>query len=567
MSTKLVREQIAKFLARKDPEVLCLRGKWGVGKTFAWSRGLELAHQAKTIKLQRYSYVSLFGVNSLDELKFAIFENVTTLSNGVVKADVNTLDDFVNSKIGSWRKLTKLAQAVPIVRSVIGGDATSLVSFMTIRDQIICIDDLERKGQKLDISDVLGLISYLREQRNCKVVLILNDEKLDGDAKKTFGNNLEKVVDISLVYRPPAVEAVKIAISETDDISRFIAEKCVALGITNIRVIRRIVRSVRDIEPMLNEFDPEVFRMVVASIALFCWSHDQPEEAPPLEFLENRTRDKFGLRKRAEIPPAEAAWNALLDSYAYTWTDELDVELIGGIRAGYFDPDEIKKRAGLLNEKILATRADGSFESAWRRYHDSFGNDEPQVLDELRASFMKNVKYITPTNLSGTVSLFKELGRPEDAKEMLEFYMSERNEPRDFFDLEDHPFGAHVEDLDVRSAFKQKFEHLEEQRDIPAMLRSSDWSQDTIAALSVLPVADYYKAFKSTSGSDLRKILSNVFQFDRVVNASESMREIASRARQALKLVGEESAINKRRVSRYGVKFDDADGMDDVVPE
>jgi hypothetical protein len=88
------------------------------------------------------------------------------------------------------------------------------------------------------------------------------------------------------------------------------------------------------------------------------------------------------------------------------------------------------------------------------------------------------------------------------------------------------------------------------------MLRISDWNQETITALAVLPVEEYRKAFKSASGAELRKILSNVFQFDRVVNASDSMREIATRAREALKLIGAESAINKRRVSRFGVKVD-----------
>ncbi|WP_315766671.1 MULTISPECIES: P-loop NTPase fold protein [unclassified Bradyrhizobium] len=556
MSVKLVKEEIARFLARNVPEVLCVRGKWGVGKTFAWATGLEAAHKENSIPLLRYSYVSLFGVNSLDELKFAIFENVITLSNGVVKANLDTLDAFVNSKIGSWRKLAKLAQSVPVVRNLIGGDATSLVSFMTIRDQIVCIDDLERRGQKLDISDVLGLISYLREQRNCKIVLILNDEKLDDKAKQAFGANLEKVVDISLLYRPSSTEAVGIAVRETDDASKLIAEKCIALGITNIRVIRRIERSVRAIEPMLSEFDPEVLQTVIGSIALFCWSHDQPEEAPPMEYLESKTQEMFGLEKREDMSAAEAGWSALLESYGYSWTDELDVELIRGIRDGYFDPEQIKKKAKVLHEKVVATKADGSFESAWRRYHDSFAGDQVQVLDEIHASFMKNIQYITPLNLSGTVSLFKELGRPEQAKEMLDHYMAERNEDRAFFDLDDDPFGGNIQDPDIRAAFKEKFDRLEERRDIPAMLRGSDWDQETIAALATLPVEEYLKAFKASSGAELRKMLSNAFQFDRIVNASDAMREIASRARQALQQIGAESAINARRVSRYGVKVD-----------
>jgi KAP-like P-loop domain-containing protein len=566
VSVTLVKKEIANFLARADAEVLCIRGRWGVGKTFAWSTGLEVAHKEKSIQLPRYSYVSLFGVNSLDELNFAIFENVITLSNGVVKADVKTLDAFVSSRVGSWRKLAKLTQSVPVVRNLIGGDTTSLVSFMTIRDQIVCIDDLERRGQKLDVADVLGLISYLREQRNCKVVLILNDERLDDKAKQAFGTNLEKVVDVSLIYEPSSAESVKIAISGTDDTSNLIAEKCAALGITNIRVIRRIVRSVRAIEPMLSEFDPEVFRAVASSIALFCWSHDQPEEAPSMEFLESKTQDNFGFKRQEEMPPTEAAWSALLEAYGYTWTDELDIELIRGIRAGYFNPDEVKKQAKVVHDKISATKADGSFESAWRHYHDSFGDDEGEVLDELFASFMKNVKYITPVNLNGTLSLFKELGRPEEAKTMLDHYMAERKEERAFFDLDDNPFGQHVQDDDIRAAFKTKFDQLEEKRDIPEMLRVSGWNQETISALASLPVEEYRKAFKSSSGADLRKILSNVFQFDRVVNASDSMREIASRARQALKLIGAESAINKRRVSRFGVKVDELVAPDSESP-
>jgi hypothetical protein len=55
-------------------------------------------------------------------------------------------------------------------------------------------------------------------------------------------------------------------------------------------------------------------------------------------------------------------------------------------------------------------------------------------------------------------------------------------------------------------------------------------------------------------------MLANVFQFDRISNASETMREISKRAREALKMIGAESRINARRVSRFGVKFEPAEG-------
>jgi hypothetical protein len=53
-------------------------------------------------------------------------------------------------------------------------------------------------------------------------------------------------------------------------------------------------------------------------------------------------------------------------------------------------------------------------------------------------------------------------------------------------------------------------------------------------------------------------MLANVFQFDRIANASDAMRDITRRAREALKLIGGESPINARRVSRFGVKIEQA---------
>jgi hypothetical protein len=319
------------------------------------------------------------------------------------------------------------------------------------------------------------------------------------------------------------------------------------------------MRLVSAIKPLLVEFDEQVFKMAVKSIALFCWAHDQPEEAPSIEFLLHKTQDRFGLKPKNEIPANEAAWNALLDAYGYTWTDDFDQELIRDIRAGYFKPDEIRKRARVLHERALATKAGGSFEDAWRLYHDSFMNNQDEVLDAIFTSFMQNMKYIHPLNLNGTVTLFKELGRPEQAREMIEHYVTAREEQRAFYDLDNDPFGRDVDDPDIRAAFNQKFKELEENRDVTAMLTSlkGNWSPEVIAALASLPVEEYQKVFKSTSGDQLRRILSNIFEFDRVANATEEMKEIPRRARMALKLIGAESAINRRRVSRFGVKVDD----------
>lgn len=559
VSISVVNNELSKFLKSKNPEVLCIRGKWGVGKTYAWNEQLKQAHGCSEIALPRYSYISLFGINSLDELKLSIFENVVTLSDGRLKADIKTLDAFIHSNLGPWRKLTRLAQSIPYVRSFIGGDASALLSFLTIRDQIVCFDDLERRGQRLDVGDVLGLVSFLREQRVCKVVLILNDEALTGEAKTTFETHLEKVVDLSLVYEPTATESVSIALKGSDPVSRRIAELCPSLGISNIRVIKKIERMVRAIEPMLEKYDEDVFRQASSSLVLFCWSHDQPSEAPTLEFLTGKhARQFFGPRKDETLSEEEAAWSALLKAYGYTYTDDFDLALIQGVRDGYFDPAQIEKHAQESHDKVIATKAGGSFSDAWRLYQDSFADNQEEVLDALYDSFMKNFRYITPPNLNSTVMLFKNLGRHEQAIEMLKCYVDNRNEPRSFFDLADFPFRGDISDPDVNQAFAAKCAELEEKLDLHAMLLAlkDSWNDKMITELATVSVAEYRKAFKETTGVDLHKMVAGVLQFDRIVNASVEMKEISKRAKNALQLIGEESAINARRVTLYGISVE-----------
>lgn len=556
MSTGLVKQEIMRFLRSPVPEVLCVRGKWGVGKTFSWKRYLlEASQTTGEIGLDRYAYVSLFGVNSLDQLKYSIFEATVRKDKVANSADLDSLKSTIES---AGRKYAWLLNLIPGARHYFTGSVPAF--FLMVRNQIVCIDDLERKGSNLDAADVLGLISFLKEERGCKIVLILNDEALEGQDKKKFDIYFEKVVDVSLRFDPSAKESVSIALTTGDAVSQRVGELCIALGISNIRIIKNIERDIRAIEPLLAEFDEEVFRQIASSLALFGWSKHQPGDAPTLDYLTTKkAKSAYGLHKAENLEPHEAAWNALLDAYGYVWTDELDLVLIDGVKGGYFDPDKVRKHAKELDEKVKATKAEGSFENAWNAYHDSFDDNENQVLDTIHQSFMKNVRYITPLNLSGTVNLFRELGRSEQASEMIRYYVANRNEDRKFFDLEEYPFAGDITDSEIREAFRSKCATLEDTRDVPGLLLGlkDGWDDDMLVALSTAPVEQYYRAFKQCRGKDLRKMLSGALQFDRISNASAQMREISRRGKEALKLIGKESPINARRVSKLGISVND----------
>jgi hypothetical protein len=53
----------------------------------------------------------------------------------------------------------------------------------------VCFDDFERLSPSIKLEEVLGFIAELKEQKECKVVMILNEGKL-GDNKETLDNSL-----------------------------------------------------------------------------------------------------------------------------------------------------------------------------------------------------------------------------------------------------------------------------------------------------------------------------------------------------------------------------------------
>jgi len=218
----------------------------------------------------------------------------------------------------------------------------------------------------------------------------------------------------------------------------------------------------------------------------------------------------------------------------------------------------VEKYASTLNEQVKASRLSGSFFKAWEMYHDSFEDNQEQVLDAIYQSFLRGVQQISPMNLSGTVTLFKELGRPDQAAEIVRQYIASRGEDRRLFDLGNNPFAGEIRDPDVIQAFKDKYAKFPDERSPIAILHSmannNGWAGNDIATLSTLSVDEYYKIFKQSRGIDLRKILDACLQFDRIGNATEQMKEISNRAKDALKRIGLESPINARRVRRYGVE-------------
>lgn len=554
MSIQLIEGQIKKFLAGDTPGVMAICGKWGVGKTYFWNKTIqEVSQSEETFKLPRYGYVSLFGINSLAGLKSEIFTAIADREMIGRELNVQSLQENTKASICSvLKKLPKLAEiALPNSSSV--ADA---VCFASIRNSVICIDDLERKSKSLELKDVLGLASVLKEQKRCKIVFLLND---DEEGLEDFNKYHEKVVDLKLRFEPTPEDCVEIALPSENDDERFLQQRVCNLKITNIRTIKKIERIVNMATQILTDISPAIKQQTISSLVLFgcCHYRADNENIPDLKHVTKSGFARLGFGKEDNTPPNERKWNALLQQYGYIHTDEFDLELLKGITNGYFIDDDLKAAAEKKNAELEAAHSTGSFNSAWDVYHHNLQTNDKEVIDTLIASFEANIKNISPANLAGLLWLLRNLNEDEKADSAIEAYIAARDLSDPIFDLGTYAFGSEVTDKKMIDRFADIHKSslkTESLREILARITEhKSWNVSDEIAMSEAPVKEYYDVFHTEDGQHLSEYIRKCLQYGHSSAPKEHEKLISEKATEALKLIARESKVNQLRLKPYGI--------------
>ncbi|WP_206185202.1 hypothetical protein [Thioclava sp. F42-5] len=565
MSTEQVRNEIRRFLKADDNYSLCLRGRWGVGKTHTWDTLLVEAFNNKKVKPARYAYVSLFGLERLSDVRRSLFENtVEAASFDSVKpleATVSSVSDRLTHLASKWRAGASVIGGMPIISDYSG--LAEKAGFLDVRDQIVCFDDLERMSDRLELKDVLGLISFLKEKKRCKVVLLLNDEALKAQDAEAFGIQLEKVIDIHLTFAPSASEAVDIAIPDRSTLlARLVAENVKVLEITNIRTIFKLLRICGRLEEILSGYDERIVTQAIHSACLFGFTLYQPAEAPPIEtVLQDRPYAGL-LGSSKERTPEDDRARELLRRYGFFTADRFDYLILENMRSGIYDAVALRREADRLSENIDRLDKEAEFTAAWDIYHDSFDDNADTFAAALKQSIKDNAAAVSPSNLSASIVTLKQLGYHEGLAELIKDYIDDRKDDKEFWVGASSSRRLNVEDPDVADAFAAKAAEFVDERTlheaVVATVRDTGWNDAALDFIDKHSAEDFYKLLKAVKGEDFRDVTRALTYFPSISNPSDRAKSIAEKVVSALEKIGQESALNRLRVQKYGIKVPDS---------
>jgi len=348
------KEQLIRLLEDQDNKVIALSGKWGTGKSHMWGEVKKASQDKQT---QGALYASLFGLSSIDQVKMRLIQNAVPMTEdhaGITEAAKKTLGAALEALKSVHPWLSRLK------------DAGLLIVPVLLRQRLIVLDDIERKHEGLQVHELLGFIDEFTQQYGARFVLILNSDQL---ADRELWNTLrEKVVDQELRLNTSPREAFGIASQLTSTAqSGAILDAIERCGVTNIRIVRKVIKATNQILSGRKGLSDAVLARVIPSIVLLASIHYKGiEDGPDFDFVlaQGGVRD-WGLlarKENADSPESKrkSNWKLLISSLGIMGCDRFEVLVVEFLESGLFDASEIGKILDtyILEEEAMKARND-----------------------------------------------------------------------------------------------------------------------------------------------------------------------------------------------------------------
>ena len=186
MNQKEIEIEIYNFLEKKDcfdsfNRCCIIAGPWGVGKTYLINNIIQ-----RSQGIYNFVNVSLFGISDVNDLKMRILKEMCKPAKRFANV-MKVLLSSVSFQFGI-SNFASVSIDLGKVSDAFNDKRVHKLNFSK-KTFVVVLDDIERKDNKLSIVEVLGTVDELLKNKNIKVILVTNFDKL------TFNNECEAFKD------------------------------------------------------------------------------------------------------------------------------------------------------------------------------------------------------------------------------------------------------------------------------------------------------------------------------------------------------------------------------------
>lgn len=525
-------KNVLDFLKHEEKKVLVIKGRWGIGKTHKWNSIIN--EFAAELVFSNYSYVSLFGIESLKEVQAGVFYN---------SQDLKELTTGRNIK-KRIKQVSKIVKDLPYISKI--GAQVSLLESSLISNYLICFDDLERRSSKLQMSSLLGYISGLSEESKSKVVLIFNEDTLSEEDKNDIGLYREKVIDIELGFFPEPdfnIDVVFKGHSCRDLICKLFRSE----NLDNIRIIEHIKWNIDGLMAYIDGSENVVKDLFVSIIAILTYIHHEPSIKINVGdvkrvFSSNSDRDEYdkSIQKRFSL-------------IGYSYYMEHHAEIISYINHGDLDEIKFKKNIYILNERQKLNKTSSELKEIWELYHGNFITTSEELYERFFDFLNTNIKVINISELRSIMKMLKDLNGDFDEVVWIDKFI-ENNLDSDNISLLQDMKNLTVNENHIEKISKRESEvSLQGENSLSEVLskiiRTRGWNSDDSKFLSGYTLDNIYDFLARSDSPDLIQTVGAIIRVLGSVDDSGDIGIFKKNLYEALMKIAARSKVDRLRVS------------------
>lgn len=244
MKSQEVLEKLKKFrnvsLNNEEKNIILINGDWGIGKTFTYKKYLE-ENSLKEI------YISLFNLDKLEDIDKKLISSymINCINrNNIATKTVSKISNYFN--IEAFDKLLENKVGFSI------SDVANLLQIENLEfgnNIVLCFDDLERVGDKVEFKNLLGKIEQLHTKID--IIVLCNTKKLSKENQSIFDEYKEKVIDYTLTLDSFDSDFLEKFINKVNlniESKKILLDIFKEYGKNNLRYLIKVMKRYQEIE-------------------------------------------------------------------------------------------------------------------------------------------------------------------------------------------------------------------------------------------------------------------------------------------------------------------------------
>ena len=169
----------------------------------------------------------------------------------------------------------------------------------------------------------------------------------------------------------------------------------VDLGITNVRILRKIQQLIKQIVSVTLGMHLNVIESSIATTVLLCWCAYSPDESKPkVEEIEDWNKSLISFKKEADQDSMTLAWVRRLKAYGFKHVDDLDLTIARVVERGYLEGTGFIEVAKKMDEECRKAEMTFPFANTWKRFHNSCSDDQDKFIAELHETALHAIAQI-----------------------------------------------------------------------------------------------------------------------------------------------------------------------------